>query len=159
MEENPFLKELTPEQYELLSPLFVPTELPAGQAIFHQGDAATHMYLLVDGSVSILYKPYDGPRITLTALHVGDVFGWSSVVGSADYASDAIATTAARTLRARGAEIRKLCLQYPSTGAQILEKLALAVAPRWLDAQTQVQRLLKREMLDGGAPHQADAPA
>ena len=82
MEDNPFLRGLTPEQHDLFSALFVPAHLARGQTIFRQGDSAAYMYLLMDGDVSILYKPYDGPRITLTALHVGDVFGWSSVVGT-----------------------------------------------------------------------------
>jgi CRP-like cAMP-binding protein len=157
MHENPFLQGLTSEQSELLSPLFVPVALPAGAAVFHQGDAAAHMYVLVAGIVSILYKPYDGPQITLTALHVGDVFGWSSVVGNPVYASDAIAITATRALRARGADIRAVCIQHPTTGAQILEKLAVAVAPRWRDSRTQVDRLLKREMLNNSAQARTSA--
>jgi CRP-like cAMP-binding protein len=157
MTENPFLQGLTPEQYDLLASLFLPVELPARHVIFRQGEAAIYMYLLIDGVVSIRYKPYDGPQIRLTRLHAGDVFGWSSVVGNAAYTSDAIATTTARALRARGLEIRNLCIQYPTAGAQILEKLALAVAPRWIDSQAQVRRLLKQEILESGTRPQVDA--
>ena len=157
MVNNPFLAGLTPEQYDLLSPLFQPANHAAGQAIFRQGDAATFMYLLTDGSVSILYKPYDGPQITLTSLHEGDVFGWSSVVGNPVYTSDALALNEVRTLRARGEDIRKTCLRHPTAGSQILQKLALAVAPRWVDAQAQVRKLLQEEILDGGPTPSTDA--
>jgi CRP-like cAMP-binding protein len=159
MPENPFLQGLTPEQYDLLAALFVPVEFPARGIIFQQGEDATNMYLLVRGGVSIRYKPYDGPRITLTRLHTGDVFGWSAIIGNAAYTADAIAASPARALRARGAEIRNLCSQYPTTGAQILEKLALAVAPRWTDSQAQVHRLLEQGMLDSRASPQSDAAA
>lgn len=158
MEENPFLRGLTPEQCRLFSDLFVPTHLARGRSIFHQGDAATYMYVLLEGSVSILYKPYDGPRILLTTLHVGDVFGWSSVVGNAAYTSEAVARTAARGLRAAGAEVRRLCMLHPTAGSQVLRKLALAVAPRWTDSQQQVERLLRQEMLDGSQGPRVDAP-
>jgi CRP/FNR family transcriptional regulator, cyclic AMP receptor protein len=156
MIENPFLQGLTAEQFDLLVTHFAPVEIPAHATIFHQGQRATYMYLLIHGEVSIRYKPYDGPRMRLTRLHVGDVFGWSSVVGNATYASDAIATARARALRACGSEIRNLCAQHPTTGAQILEKLAAAVAPRWSDSQAQVQRLLERTMLESAAQPPAD---
>jgi CRP-like cAMP-binding protein len=159
MAENPFLQGLTPEQYDLLASLFVPVEFPVNRIIFHQGEAALYMYLLVEGEVSIRYKPEDGPQIRLTRLRAGDVFGWSSVVGNASYTSDAIATTQGRALRAPGLEIRNLCAQYPTAGAQVLEKLAIAVAPRWVDSQTQVRHLLRRGMMDSSSPLDRDAPA
>ena len=159
MPEIPFLRDLTPEQHQLLAALFVPMELPARGLIFRQGQDASFVYLLVEGGVSIRYKPYDGPKMTLTRLHPGDVFGWSSVVGNAVYAADAVATTPARALRAQGREIRHQCIRNPTTGLQILEKLALAVAPRWADSRKQVQRLLEQQMLDSGTRPQANFAA
>ena len=93
MIDTPFLKDLTPEQYNLLYPLFEPFTVPGGMVIFNQGDQAAHLYLILQGTVAILYKPYDGPKITLTHLHEGDIFGWSSVLGSCTYTSDAQSTT------------------------------------------------------------------
>ncbi len=151
MADNPFLRDLTPAQQNLLAQLFVPADLVARGVIFRQGQEATFMYILVEGGVAIRYKPYDGPRMTLTRLHVGDVFGWSSVLGNTVYTADAIATSPARILRARGSEIRSVCTQYSITGSQILEKLALAVSPRWLHSREQIQDLLKQEMLETDA--------
>jgi CRP-like cAMP-binding protein len=147
MPENPFLKDLTPEQYDLLSALFDRVELPARTVVCRQGEPAVYMYLLLEGNVSVRYKPYDGPRITVTHLHSGDVFGWSSVVGNLAYTSDAISTTSIRALRVRGEALGNVCRQYPATGKQILEKLAAAVSRRWVHSRTQVQGILGREML------------
>ena len=77
----PFLKNLPQEQFDLLAPLLKPLNVPSKTTIFEQGDQAEYLYLISSGTVSIQYKPYDGPKITLTHLHAGDVFGWSSVVG------------------------------------------------------------------------------
>ena len=147
MVDNPFLQDLSPEQYDLISALFDRVDWPAHAPIFKQGQAATYMYLLLEGKVSIRYTPYDGPVITLTRPHSGDVFGWSAVVGNLTYTSDAISTTAVRALRVRGAALRNLCIQYPTAGTQILEKLAAAVSPRWVNARQQVQGILRREVL------------
>jgi CRP-like cAMP-binding protein len=147
MLDNPFLRDLTPEEYDLLSALFTRVSLPPRTPICRQGAAALHMYFLLEGNVTIRYKPYDGPRITLTRLHRGDIFGWSAVVGNRNYTSDAISTTSIKVLQVGGAALRRLCIQYPKTGAHILEKLAAAVSPRWVHSRQQVQGILRRELL------------
>ena len=147
MLNNPFLRDLTPEQYDLLAALFEPIDLPAQEMIFRQGEHAVYMYLLLEGDIKLRYKPYDGPRITLTQLHDGDIFGWSAVIGNEAYTSDAIGTTHVQLLRARGDTLRRLCAEYPSAGRSILEKLARAVSPRWVDAQRQIQSILEAEVL------------
>lgn len=146
MLDNPFLHDLTPEQYDLLSAVFEDISLPARSVICRQGELAAHMYLLMEGRVTIRYKPYDGPRITLTHLHAGDVFGWSAVVGNETYTSDATSTTPVQLLRVRGETLRRLCTEYPTAGRSILEKLAKAVSPRWVHAQHQVQSILRSEV-------------
>jgi CRP-like cAMP-binding protein len=144
--DNPLLHDLTPEQFDLLSALFEPIEFPAHYIICKQGAPATYMYLLQEGAVQIRYKPYDGPRISLTKLHKGDVFGWSAVIGNDSYTSDAVTTSVVRVLRARGETLRHLCIEYPTAGRAILEKLARAVSPRWTHAQEQIQDVLKAEV-------------
>lgn len=146
MIDNPFLHGLTPEQYDLLSALFERISVPARAVICRQGAEAAYLYLLQQGNVNLRYKPYDGPRITLTHLHPGDVFGWSSVVGNAAYTSDAISTTPVEALRLRGDVLRWLCAEYPTAGGSILQRLARAVSPRWVHAQRQIESLLTKEV-------------
>lgn len=146
MVDNPFLHDLAPEDYDLLSPILERIQAPAHTPICRQGDAALYLYLLLDGNVSLRYKPYDGPRITLTQLHSGDVFGWSSVIGNIAYTSDAISSTPVTALRVRGTALRRLCIEHPVAGAQILEKLAIAVSPRWIHSRQQVQGILQTEV-------------
>jgi len=144
--DAPFLKDLTREQNDLLLPLFEPFTVPLGTVIFKQGDEAAYLYIILQGKVAILYKPYDGPQITITHLHEGDIFGWSSVVGSETYTSDAQSTTKLETLRIRGADFRKLYYEHPDDCRSVLEKLAEAVSPRWLDAKIQIQNMLQNKV-------------
>jgi hypothetical protein len=55
--------------------------------------------------------------------------------------------TAVHALRVSGAALRELSTQHPAVGAQVLEKLAAAVAPRWIHSREQVQAILRREVL------------
>lgn len=148
VENIPFFKDLTREQYALLSPLFEPFTVPARTVIFKQGDEATHLYIILHGRVAIEYKPYDGPKITLTRLHDGDIFGWSSVVGSSSYTSDALSTIKAETLRIRGADLKQLYTEHPNVSYSVLEKLAEAVSPRWINAKHQIENMLQNNFYE-----------
>lgn len=143
---NPFIGDLTAEEYDLLAGLFEPFEVPARTEIVKQGGAADYFYLIMAGHVSVRYKPYDGPIITLTHLHAGDIFGWSAVIGHEIYTSDAVSTTPVQTLRLRGKDLRQLCIEHPIAGGRILEKLAEAVSPRWVYARKQIQVLLQESL-------------
>ena len=141
--ENPFFKGLSPEQLDLILPLFEPFTIPAGGTIFCQGDAATYLYVVQHGRVTIQYKPYDGPIITLSHLEPGEIFGWSSVVGGQTYTSDAISTTGVDVLRLRGSDLVRLCQEHRNEGFVILDRLAEAVSPRWTYAREQIQAILE----------------
>ncbi len=147
--DNPFFRGLAPEELNLIGPLFEPFTTPAGTLIFKQGDEATHLYVIQHGAVSIQYKPYDGPMITLSHLQPGEIFGWSSVVGGQTYTSDAVATTDLEVLRMRGSDLVRLCMDHPIEGGVILDRLAEAVSPRWTYARQQIHGVL-----EGHAPTQ-----
>ncbi len=144
------MKNLTREQYDLLVPLFEPFTVPSETVIFKQGDAATYLYVILQGKVAIEYKPYDGPKITVTHLHDGDIFGWSSVVGSQTYTSDALSTEKVEGLRIRGTDLKRLYMEHPDVGRSVLEKLAEAVSPRWIDAKNQIQNILQNNVYQRG---------
>jgi CRP-like cAMP-binding protein len=141
--ENPFFRGLTREQLDLIAPLFVPFSAQPGAVIFKQGDEATYLYLIQTGSVTIQYKPYDGPIITLDHLQSGEIFGWSSVVGGPTYTSDAISTGNVEALRLRGPDLLRLCSEHPQAGYAILDRLAEVVSPRWTYARQQIQAILE----------------
>ena len=104
-----------------------------------------YLYLLTKGEVAIRYKPYDGPTIILTRLHIGDVFGWSAVVGSPHYTSSIISESEVEAIRIRGSHLLKLFSDAPETGKIVMDRLARVVSPRWENAHAQVQSLLNSD--------------
>jgi CRP-like cAMP-binding protein len=139
----PLFQDLTPNQIALLKPLFEQYACPSETVVFEQGDPATYLYLLIKGEISIRFKPYDGPPITLTRLHAGDVFGWSAVVGSTNYTSSIISESRIEAVRIRGKHLLNLVREHPETGEIIMDRLARVVSSRWKNAHAQVQSLLK----------------
>jgi len=141
----PLFQDLAADQITLLKPLFEQYTCPVETTVFEQGKPATYIYLLIKGEISIHYKPYDGPSIILTRLHAGDVFGWSAVVGSMYYTSSIISESNIEALRIRGKHLITLVQKHPRTGKIIMDRLASIVSPRWNNAHSQVQSLLRSD--------------
>ena len=76
----PLFKDLDENTLQLLEPLFEPFSCTAETVIFEQGQKAHYLYLLLEGTVEIHYKPYDGPPLTVTNLEQGTIFGWSAAI-------------------------------------------------------------------------------
>jgi Fe-S cluster biogenesis protein NfuA len=135
---------LDEEILRLLEPLFERYTCPAGTVIFEQGEPALYLYLLLRGSVTLRYKPYDGPALNLAQVSSGGVFGWSAVVGNPEYTSGTLAKKAIEAIRISGADLRALALSHPEAGRVILDKLAGKVSNRWKDANHQVRDILEQ---------------
>lgn len=141
----PLFQDLNAEQNSKLSAVFEAYNCTSGTVIFEQGDQALHLYLILRGKAIISYKPYDGPRIVVTRLKEGDVFGWSAAVGSSKYSSSVVSETMLESIRIRRDQLQDLVLNYPDTGQMIIDRLALNVSPRWKNAHQQIQPLIRSE--------------
>ncbi len=133
-------------QLELLKPLFEIYVCPEDTVIFEQGDEAIYLYLILSGSVAVEYKPYDAPMITITHLKAGNAFGWSAVVGSPAYTSRVRSVEAMDSIRIRGRDLERLCMEHPTTGSILLDRLARMVSSRWKNARSQVKSMLRKGM-------------
>lgn len=139
-------KNLREDHALFLAPLIEAHSCKAGQVIIQQGLTADYLYIITHGRVEISYKPYDGNAITVTHIDEGGLFGWSAVVGSRLYTSSAIAISALECIRMRGDRLRKVCIEHPEAGREILNCLAAVVGSRWKDAHEQVRSILNHGM-------------
>ena len=142
MNQLAIFKELDKNEMNLLGPLFEPFSCRAGTVILEQGAPADFLYFVTNGTVEMLFKPYDGNPITVTHVEKDGLFGWSAVIGSEKYTSSAIAIEDVKAVRVQGNELRKFCMEHPEAGKDILERLADGVVSRWKDAHKQIKSLL-----------------
>ena len=143
----PLFQDLNAEQNSTLMAAFESFNCPPGTVIFEQGDLAQYLYLILKGKAIISYKPYDGPRIVLTRLKDGDVFGWSAVVGGKKYSSSVASESMLESIRIRRELLLNLLNQHPDTGKIIIDRLALNVSPRWKNAHEQIKPLIRSERM------------
>jgi CRP-like cAMP-binding protein len=144
---NLFLFEgLTAAQRDVLRPLFDPCDCYAGTILFEQGDPADHLFAVVTGEVVVTFKPDDAPTLIVARVQPGSIVGWSAVLGSRCYTSSAECTQYTQLLRVRGSDLRRLCIQHPETGVQVLDRLAAVIAERLRSTHDMVLSLLQLGM-------------
>lgn len=143
-EHSSIFQGLTPSQSVLVKPIFQSVFEPTGNILFNQGDQADFLYLVLDGEVTIRFKPEDGPAIIVARVRAEGIVGWSSALGSPQYTSSAVCTSDCQMLRVRGQDLRDLCEKYPETGALILERLAVVIAERLRNTYDHVLTLLEQ---------------
>jgi CRP-like cAMP-binding protein len=126
----PLFRDLPDDELEFLNEYFKPHAFPAGTVLFAQGDLADRVYVLLQGKVSIRYKPHDGDFLEVTSIQSGGVFGWSAALGRQQYTSYAVVSTDCVVLEVRGDALRRLCRTHPKIGVVILERMAEVIASR-----------------------------
>ena len=141
-------------QRNLLKSYFDVCECNDEEVIFAQGGSAEFLYVVIEGDVSIHFKPDDGPPLVVSRIQDGGVFGWSAAFGNGFYTSGASCTVSSKLLRVRGTDLKMLRENHPETGILILERLAAVVARRMenTDDHSQVVALLEHGLKNGVKP-------
>ncbi|MPM65982.1 hypothetical protein SDC9_112886 [bioreactor metagenome] len=129
-----------------LTPLVTLCHIAAGTTIFKQGEAANYLFILEKGQVEIVFKPFDGPALSVSRLGKGDIFGWSSTLGRKGYTSAAQALCDCEAYRISGKDLQRLCEDDPQSGVVILDRLASAIAERLECTHTEIMGILNQGM-------------
>ena len=145
----PVFASLQEGHVRLLEALIEKITCRPGELIIRQDSPADYFYIILRGKVEIFFKPYDGMPITITHLEEGGLFGWSAVIGSGKYTSSARAIADVKAISILGRDLRKLSVEHPEAGSEILNKLASAVSSRWKDAHEQVKAILSQGLKNG----------
>lgn len=123
---------LEPTFLEDLSSICQHQTIERGKWLFHEGDSAAALYLIVHGSMEIKLK-FEEKRnifVTLSTLHDGDVLGWSAVVDPYIYSLGAVAADDAELLRFDGEPLRRLLEEHADQGYILMGSIAHAAATR-----------------------------
>jgi CRP-like cAMP-binding protein len=112
--------------------------VPAGTELFHEGDPADALSILVDGEVRIQYTMGNNELRTVDTLIQGDLVGWSALVEPYKMTSVATACTDCRLVVVDALRLRELCDRDPSLGYRLLEQVARLLADRLEGARVQL---------------------
>jgi anti-anti-sigma regulatory factor len=105
-------------------------ELPAGAAVFREGDAGSELYFLLHGRLSI-YLTRDGTRGTRVVTFLpGNTFGDVAFIDGRPRTASAVCDVDCRVLLLSRAGLDRLALEAPEVVAHIYASLALDIAGR-----------------------------
>ncbi len=119
-------------------------ELAADEVLARQGDSAETFYLVLDGALVIEVPAIAGPRLEITRLAKGEVFGWSWLIAPYEWHFNARASGATRVLEFDGKALLERCEADPEFGYPLLRRFSELMARR-LDAA-------QRKMMDQWSP-------
>ena len=132
------------QELEVLDAMMELASFNANQTIFKQGAKADFLHILLNGEVTIHFKPYDGPLILVASIQPGGVFGWSAIVGREVYTSQAASVQSGLAYRIRAQNVTLLCNQYPEIGEKFIKKLLSGINERINTSHSQMRDSLSQ---------------
>jgi CRP-like cAMP-binding protein len=106
------------------------------EVIFSAGQAAEHLYVLVEGRVDLVAEVSTptskllAPTL-ITVIGKGSIFGWPALVPPHVYSLKALAKEPVRVLAIGGSDIRQLFEIYPHIGYEVTQCLLQVIASRF----------------------------
>ena len=137
---------LAQSDLDILGPFFNPQTWVAGTVLFHQGDQADFLYVVVKGEIVLRYKPDDGPQMILAHIQPGGIFGWSAAMNNPVYTSGAACVLDSELLQIRGGDLRAICKDHPALGKIVLDRLAHILAERKQIQHGSISNMLANEI-------------
>lgn len=130
LNEQPFLKGLTKEQYAALAKFSEAVQFEDGKYIYREGEEATSFFLIRNGRVSIEIFAAQRGVLTIQTANAGDVLGWSWLVPPHNWRFSGRAIDLVQAIRVDGKKLLKLCQKDHELGYQILSRLFQVVTQR-----------------------------
>lgn len=114
--------------------------MASGYVLFFEGQAATHFYTLIKGSVRLMAG--ETGRSVFMLNHTGESFGWSSLVGRDTYSATAETMTPASVVKIDRDAFERTCKKYPEDGMLFMKHLAALLGRRLLRGYDMVEASL-----------------
>lgn len=117
---------------------------PAGRTIFHQGEEAKFLYVLIEGCVELTAQGGEMSDLMSTRIErEGSTFGMPSLIEPFRYNVTATTTQASKILTIDARYLRERFEQDPKMGIEIFRKLAFVYFERLNRMRSGVSSLLK----------------
>ena len=111
----------------------------AGETVFSEGDAAEHLYVLIEGRVQIIIGELG--HIVYIVSKGGEAFGWSTLVGRQHYSATAECLEPTTLLKFDRQRFQQVLENDPISGQILYKGLAKTLAKRLLETYKMIAAL------------------
>ena len=132
----PFFSFLDDSQRKAIAMIAEEVSCEDGATIFEEGEPATALYLLLEGSVDLSFTPHadsGGPlreKILVGEINPGEPFSLSALIEPHLLTATAHASRACRLLKIDGSALRALCEVDNRMGYALMRQMAKALLER-----------------------------
>jgi len=102
-----------------------------GDLLFHEGDQASHFYVLLKGRVKLSLGD-TGPVVYMVR-HPGEIIGWSGLIGRDVYTASGECMEATNLLKFDRDNLLEILKKYPQNEALLFKRLAEMLGNRLLE--------------------------
>ncbi len=119
-------------------------KLAQGEWLFHEGDDADALYLVLNGSVELKIDldVQSSRQADISTVSAGEVLGWSALVEPEVYTLGAVAASDVQLVRLDAAGLRKLMEQNCEFGFHLMRQLAKVLGQRLTNLRVQFVSLV-----------------
>jgi CRP/FNR family cyclic AMP-dependent transcriptional regulator len=132
---------------ETLKAIAIPSEMveaSRGEWLFHEGDPADSLYIVLEGSIDLKMALNGDPHYgDLERLNFGEVVGWSALVEPFVYTLGAVAVDdGTRLARLDAGHLRALMERDPEVGYRLMRRMAGIIRRRLAAMHTRFVSLM-----------------
>ena len=100
----------------------------AGEMLFHEGDPAAWLFILLKGRVKLTLG--EARRVVYVVSNAGEMFGWSSLVGRASYSASGQCMLPTKLLRFDRTKLEQIIYGDAAASVQLFKTLAAILGER-----------------------------
>lgn len=124
LQEVSLFHDLEVGQIEIVFQAAHPLGVASEAYLFHQGDPAERLHVLLKGSLKLTQVTPDGQQVLLHYVHAGQAFAILAVLGGIDYPVSAQAVEDSLVLTWDRESINDLMMRFPQIALRALEIMA-----------------------------------
>jgi CRP-like cAMP-binding protein len=157
LKKVPLFAGLPQHDLEALCAMVEEVRLPAGEFLFHEGDAGEHAFVIQDGQIEIL-KRSNGREVLLAVRQMGEVIGEMALLDSTPRSASVRARTDSRLLSISHVQLNQLLDVSPSAARSMLYTVTARLRSDELVLR-QSEKMAQLGTLTAGIAHELNNPA
>jgi CRP-like cAMP-binding protein len=139
---------LRPDQISALSDAADKTFGRAGEIVYRRGDPATHVYVVLNGSVALRLPGKGGVNLLVDELRPGSAFGSCVSFAMDNYTLNAQCTDDSELLRIESAALKRLLESDPRMGYAIQSRISEIYFRRYIETMKKLQAIVQNIPVD-----------
>lgn len=113
-------------------------EFDAEESLFHEGNLATHLCLMLSGEVSIVYRLGDNREVVADSLIKGDAFGWSAILEPHQLTASCRGAKSGKFIAIEAEGLRQICVENYACGYHIVRGVSKTLRDRLSAMRVQI---------------------